>query len=83
MDSISRSLKPEPEKGQEDSIDSSALEKGFSDNAERDATEQSTTKSENELTGIRLLVVHASLCLCTFLVGLVSCPRHGPQMIAA
>lgn len=29
---------------------------------------------ENEITGLRLLLIHIGLCLCTFLVGLVRCP---------
>ena len=32
---------------------------------------------ENEVTGVKLLIVHTGICLCTFLVGLVSNnPRH-------
>lgn len=27
---------------------------------------------ENEITGIKLLFIHTGICLCTFLVGLVS-----------
>lgn len=28
---------------------------------------------ENEVKGISLLLIHTGICLCTFLVGLVSC----------
>lgn len=27
---------------------------------------------ENEVTGVKLLLIHIAICLCTFLIGLVS-----------
>ena len=32
---------------------------------------------ENEVTGIRLLLIHTGICLCTFLIGLVSSRLEG------
>ena len=29
---------------------------------------------ENEVTGVKLLLIHIGICLCTFLIGLVSLP---------
>ena len=37
--------------------------------------EDGSIDPENEVTGIRLIVLHTGLCLCTLLVGLVSCER--------
>ena len=34
-------------------------------------TSETDIDPENEVTGVRLLVVHIGVCLCTFLVGLV------------
>ena len=32
---------------------------------------------ENEITGVKLLLIHTGICLCNFLVGLVSVARRG------
>ena len=40
--------------------------------AEKDAPEMDIDP-ENEVTGIKLLLIHTGICLCTFLIGLVSC----------
>jgi hypothetical protein len=34
--------------------------------------EDATIDPENEVTGIKLLLIYIGICLCTFLVGLVS-----------
>ena len=52
-------LEPSPE------IDSSK-------SAEKDAPKMDIDP-ENEVTGIKLLLIHTGICLCTFLIGLVSC----------
>lgn len=33
---------------------------------------EATIDPENEVTGIKLLLIHTGICLCTFLIGLVS-----------
>jgi len=33
-----------------------------------------STDPENEVTGVKLLLIHIGICLCTFLIGLVSLP---------
>lgn len=51
---------------------SSALENPKPDDAGNCATEDDPIGLENEPTVFKLALVHTSLCLCTFLVGLVS-----------
>lgn len=35
---------------------------------------------ENEVKGIRLLLIHTGICLCTFLIGLVSFRTQSPRL---
>ena len=51
---------PEPPRG-----------KNSTASAEKDASEMDIDP-ENEVKGIKLLMIHIGICLCTFLIGLVS-----------
>ena len=47
------------------------LEKNSSDDC-KEIAEEPSIDPENEIIGLKLLVLHIGLCLCTFLTGLVS-----------
>lgn len=49
-----------------------AIEKNLVTGLETGGAEDDSIDTNNEVTGWRLLVLHVALCLCTFLVGLVS-----------
>ena len=48
----------------------SPREKDSSNNAEKEAPEMDIDP-ENEVKGIKLILIHTGICLCTFLIGLV------------
>jgi hypothetical protein len=37
---------------------------------------------ENEVAGLKLLIIHTAICFCTFLVGLVSAHVHTAARIS-
>lgn len=49
-----------------------AVEKNGTNNSQTMTAADISIDSRNEVTGLKLLVLHTGLCFCTFLVGLVS-----------
>ena len=60
---------PEPPRG-----------KNSTANAEKEASEMDIDP-ENEVKGIKLLLIHTGICLCTFLIGLVSYSSNSVSLV--
>lgn len=60
----SNEVQPPEQKQQETSLVDSSLDQRNDMNQDVDP--------ENEIQGIKLVLIHTAICLCTFLVGLVS-----------
>ena len=48
--------------------------------AEKEASEMDIDP-ENEVKGIKLLLIHTGICLCTFLIGLVSYGSNSVSLV--
>ena len=55
-----------------DNIQLESLQGHVSSNNTKRESPEMDIDPENEVKGIKLLLIHTGICLCTFLVGLVS-----------